>query len=258
MVTAPDNVLLTKQDIDILVGHIPTFGMTTNAVLAQHFLGKTAAAKKWAYRMHTGGHVESAHLGLRTKYHRLTAEAVRLFRIPNGDRLTRPLGPGARRALYGVLAFCHLGQKVYRKLTYPEFVDRFPALDLNGPIDCYYRDTDGPTTSPKRIGYILVDCGRDVRRVTQRLHELITQRLNHDAWRPIVDSQRFVLAVVTTTEAKRRQLEDAIRERQDDRHLHRNVPIRVDVRDTLCELISDQEHETDEHETAAGAGDDGR
>ena len=78
MVATVDRLLFTKQDIEILLDHLPRFGLTTNAALARCYFGSAQPTKKWVTRTREGAMIHTAHLGLRTKYHYLTSEAARL------------------------------------------------------------------------------------------------------------------------------------------------------------------------------------
>lgn len=241
----PRNVRLTPRDTAILRDHVSCFRMTTTrAVHRLHFEPEdleVAAAKSWLRRMREGGYLATADLygesSTKVKYFYLTEHGAKQVvygetRVPSGH-----VAAGRLPEAFGVLSFCCLGPRVYRKLTPQELEQRLTTLfdGNNLPREPYYLDdhpADDVDAPEYKLGYIYVDKGGSTPywRVVERYHRIIAQRREFRPWRDYFDKGRFIVTIVTATAGKKKQIENALEERPNP------VPFRVDVRPELIHL----------------------
>jgi hypothetical protein len=239
------NVRLTERDITILRDHVARFRMTTTVTVHRlHFEPQGCdvdATKSWLRRMKDGGYLAAADLygesNRKVKYFHLTDEgagqvAYGETRIPSGH-----VSPGRLSEAFGVLSFCCLGPRVYRKLTPQELEQRLTTLfeGNNLPREPYYLDDDhaDEVDAPEnKLGYIYVDKGGSTPywRVVERYHRLVAQRRAFRPWRDYFDKGRFIVTIVTATAGKKKQIDDALQQKPNP------VPFRVDVRPELVHL----------------------
>ncbi len=246
--SSTSGVRLTVRDREILTRHFPTYRITTHEALhlTRWPQAEIDAVKKWTLRMRDAGYIAEAPLWSdATSYFRLTPKATEEFRLP--PIYGRPLSPTQLARAYGVLSFCVLGPKSFRKLLPAEFRKEFPPLVSNRfEDDYYYLDIDFQEDGwPKarRIGYIYVDAGKRVQDVVQRCRKVIAQRQLDNAWHHgIIRKHLFIYAVVTLSTNKREQiLEDLSLDR-------RKGPIRVEVREDLRHVCPTQKPSAPEND----------
>jgi hypothetical protein len=228
------------RDEMILREHLPAFRMTTYTALSRLFFDTVNAARKWISRRKADGYIASATLTSRRRqsgdrdYFHLTPTAVKALDLDT--RLAKPLGPGGLANAYAILGFCCLGERRYHKASAREFAARFPTL-LHDRLqtDYYYRDDDfaGDGWEQKaRIGYVYPDTDRAVPTIVNRLEELIAARRAIDEWREkVIDRDRFLIAVVTTSGEKRKRILEALEAQP------RTVPVRIVVHEDIREVI---------------------
>jgi len=228
------------RDFAVFRYHLPRFRLTTNEALRRlSRVSSVNAVNKWVSRRREQGFLTTAPLpgdqGL--DFHQLTEKAVEQFGLES--KLAEPLRGQTFTRFYGMLSFCWLGPRPYRKLSRQEFSDRFPELlhrNLEQP-HYYYLDDDYAASDlepKKRIGYLYVDDGKSMRAVSKRIRELMSQRLRLMPWSALIDRHRFLIAIVTTDKDKQWQLEMELKQNRPP------VPIRVDVRTDLEPVIPEK------------------
>lgn len=236
----PRQVRIQDRDEAILREHVGCFRLTTYVALQRIFWPNDTldAAKSWVRRMREAGLLASAPLYGRTRYFHVTPLATQLVNLD--PRAAAPRKAAYVATTFGHLAFCCLGAETRRKLSIEEFKQQFAPLVLpRDANDGYYLDQTLHTTMPvpekKRLGLIFVDDARSLKRLPLVLSRLISRRLRIPAWKnDLIRSQRFVMAVVTTSVGKA----DAIR--QVLRGLHPDVFFRVECCPELRNLIQER------------------
>lgn len=228
---------LTDRQTEILA-HIRAFRMSTFEVLHRLFFedNEPEAVKSFVHRLREAGYLDTADLIYPRKYVYVTPMTVRRLFGESGKG-AKPLGVYALARQFATLSFCCLGDTIQRKLTATEFREKFPTLSDNTlPKDFYYVDKD---TSPQRLGFIYVDHGgSDPRRIYQRYRRIVTQRFRFPAWRQeVIDRDRFIVAVITAKEERKKRIEEAFAEHQAVRADNRLVSHRIEVVPDLIHLI---------------------
>lgn len=228
MVAKKPKVTVTDRDARIFE-HVLRFRITTYEALKRLFFSENGldAVKSWSRRMQTGGYLESAHLLAPRRYYYLTPKAVRL--LGASDKVARALGGGALLRSYGILAFCCMQERVRRKLSRQEFEGTLPELvqpNLVASSMSYYLDDEQPDPerpNKRRLGFILVDSGRDSRRIRTQVRHVIAERFRFPAWRQLLADDRFILTVITVSPQRKEAIEKLL---QASSH---TVPWRIEV-----------------------------
>jgi hypothetical protein len=204
------------------------FGVVIEALThRRHFADRTRdAARKALERLEARRELRSYHFGA-LKYFVLSGRRARKLRLsrrratPRGERgLIEALG----RTYFSMLP------DVARTYTAAEFVERYPHLCQGGlPHGYYYLDdSDGP-----RLGLLIVD-QHTVKRLVRKIHRAVRCRYApalHE-FRELIQGGAFVIAVATTSAAKKERLEEALIAKAP-----RFVPVRVEVIPELQELF---------------------
>ncbi|MBI1826055.1 MAG: hypothetical protein HY287_02455 [Planctomycetes bacterium] len=236
MVTGTKDVRFTVRDLEIFRDHFLQFRITTYEALRKMYWPEYQmdAVKKWVQRMRAAAFLSDAPLYTSGAIYLYPGvKAVRLLNLP--PRLARTPDADLLAKLYGVLSFCVLGAADHRKISEKEFHDEFPDLDVQGlESNFYYLDEDFEAegfSKQKRIGYIMVDSGKQPKDLRRRMNALISRRLLSPPWYDCIRRRRFIIAVATTTEAKKRRLQQALVPPT------ATVPLRITVHEDLHRVI---------------------
>lgn len=199
---------LTQRDGQILL-HVARYRLTTAEIVRKLFFAHAGPqAEKNVLRRLVGEHLQSSPLYARKVYYQLTPTSARALGV--SEELATPFGPQALLRLYGVLAFCCLGERIWQALTRAEFLSAFPefgeALDLTQ--NHYYLDHDGNTA---RLGHIVIDQGGDYQRLIGKCRRLIERARDIPGLREIVADDLLVIALVVGEEAKAERLKTELR-----------------------------------------------
>ena len=241
MVENGDNAAIrfNERDFAVFRDHLPRFRLTTNEALRRVFrAGSMNVVHKWVSRRRQQGYLSTAPLPGDTgqDYHQLTERAAEQFGVE--PKTAEPLRGQTFTRCYGMLSFCWLGPRLYRKLSVDEFIKAFPELvhrRLERPNNYYldddYRQDGRPAR--KRIGYLYIAPGKSDVAIRKRLRELVSQRLRLWPWKGLItDRDRFIITLVTTDDDRKWKLEMEIVS------MALPAPIRVEVREDLERIIA--------------------
>ena len=191
---------LTERDKEILK-HVQRYRLTTTEALRQLFFANAKpGGEKNVLRRLTGEYLQTQPLYGKRVYYQLTPAAARLLGEP--EESTTPFGTQALVRLYGVLAFCCLGQTKRLVFTKTEFGEAFRQfanlLDLGQSH--YYLDYDGQTA---RLGQILVEQGGEYQRLITKCRKLVERGRELPGLQEIMSDDLFVIALVLAEDTKR-------------------------------------------------------
>lgn len=202
------NPRLGDRDYEIFQ-HLLRYRLTTREILHQLFFSDSEpnAATKVTSRLVLHDYLRRYDLFPPRSYFVVGPQAARFLGI--SSKKAASLGPQALMREYGTLAFCCLSKEPRQRLTVSELQQRYPQL-LAGGLDSshYYLDNDGQTT---RLAYIRVDHGGPPDHVVRKCREDFDARYRHEAFRPVIDNDRFLIAVVTATQEKATAIHEAIK-----------------------------------------------
>ncbi len=234
-------VRFSDRDMKVFRYHLPRFRLTTNEALRRLFgVSSVNTVNKWVSRRRDQGYLTTARLtgDAAVDFHQVTAKAVEQFGLD--ENAAEPFRGQTLPRFYGMLSFCWLGPRPYRKLSRAEFKNGFPELlhrHLEEPHYYYLDDDYQPSggDSKKRIGYIYVDDGKSLWAIMKRVRELMSQRLRLWPWKPLItERKRFLITIVTTDNDRKWQLEMELNSAP------RPVPVRVEVREDLESVIPEK------------------
>lgn len=201
-------MVLTERDGQIL-SHVARYRVTTAEILRRLFFAQAKPqAEKNVIRRLVGDYLQPSPLYARKVYYQLTPTAARA--LGQSEELATPFGPQALLRLYGVLAFCCLGERIWQALTRAEFTQAFPefAESLDLTQNHYYLDHDGSTA---RLGHIVVDQGGEYQRLIGKCRRFIERARDIPGLKEIVASDLLVTALVVGEEAKGERLKSELR-----------------------------------------------
>ncbi len=241
------NVKLTACDLVIFREHLPRFRVTTTDALLRLFFESKPAIKNWVRKMTQGGYIDTITLtGERSNaVYFLTPQAVERLNeradtptanvIP--DLLRSPPKEGNIHKLFGMLAFCCLGERQFTKIHAEQFAGEFPNLAAQGAqADAYYLDPDfedDKHPACKRLGIICVDVRNSVSRMVDKIHQRIAIRKKSRLWeQAIFLNDRLIIAVVTYDPHKATRIRETLNEAAPH-----EVPVRIEVRESLRNIL---------------------
>ena len=216
-------VRLTERDHQILE-HVHLYRISTVEVLHRLFwepeVSRNAVSQVLA---RLGRHLHDAPLIGPHRYYLLTPEAAR--ECGEEEDFARPLGPMSLAHHYAMLEFCCLAGAPREVVAAHEFVANFPDYCGRGLARHRYFLTQ---TTPRRLGWLEVDCGNHPQTRVRKCWKQFTRRYDFPGlkFRELADRGQFFVALVTTSEGKRRSLERA-------RGKLARFPLEIHVSDTL-------------------------
>jgi hypothetical protein len=217
----------TVRDREIVL-HIQRFRLSTNEVLQRLFFPGMSlnAVRKVTARLVQAGWLLDYPLYERRKYYVLSRRAVR--RLDEHRRASESLGYQALVNAYGVLSFC--AAQGVNKFTSREFRKLFPDLwHKSLPSSSYYIDVIDNTA---HLGYILVDQGAKASKFVAKVRRVIRARYAIPSFFRLIQSGRFLIAIVTASSQKKADIEDVLR-----RRARGSVRFRVEVITELMPLL---------------------
>lgn len=226
----PKTFRLSDRDFDIFE-HLSRYRMTTREVLHRLFWedSEINAVSKVTSRLVHFGFLNRYELYPRRPYFRLGPPAARLLGI--NAKHCKPLGVQDRPIEFGILDFCCGGEDRRKRLKVRDVAKDNPdLLSKNLLSNRYYIDDDNDT---KRLGFVHVDCSGDAAHVARSCNEQLEKRYVHEAFRQLIDQDRFVIAIVMATEAQKESITDALNRRT----WPHPVPFRLHVAPDLTHLI---------------------
>jgi hypothetical protein len=202
---------LGDRDYEIFE-HLTRYHITTREVLRRLFFSDSEenAVTKVTSRLTLHGYLNRYELYPPRTYFVVGPRAASLLGI--SPKKTKELGPQSLIREYATLAFCCLGTERRERLSVSEIRKRHEQL-LQPKLDSshYYLDNDGETT---RLAYIRVDYGGPPEHIVRKCKEDLADRYCHQAFKELIDSDRFLIAIVTARKEKAAAIHEAIKLRQ--------------------------------------------
>lgn len=215
-------IRLTERDREIL-GHIARYRITTVQAVQRLFFAslQQEAAESTLRRLREAGFIESRRLFETARYYYLTKLATHT--LGKAESLARRPGSQSVSTNFGVLAFCCLMPKLRELFTLDEFRTEYaPLFEPGLPSTHYYVDED--QAGVRRLGWIEIDGGADVRRLVRKCHHRVNRRLDLPAFRELIREKNFVVAILTGNPEKAATIRAAL---ESDRPL-------VEIRLAVC------------------------
>lgn len=204
-------IRLGDRDYEIFE-HILRYHMTTREVLHRLFFSDSDpnAVTKVLSRLTEHEYVRRYEMYPQRSYYVLGPEATKLLGC--SPKRFEPLGPLALAREFAVLAYCCLSNDKRVRLTVRE-VAQIQADLLQPKLDSshYYLDDDG---TARRLAYIRVDCGGSADHIVRKCREDIRRRERLAAFAPYINSQRFLISLVTAREEKAAVIHEALKRQQ--------------------------------------------
>lgn len=242
---------------EMILEHVRRYHLTTDEILASLFFegGSVRAARKVTTRLKAEGKLNRFRFFEGRVLCQLTPRAAEA--LGEHRSIARKFNYQGLVNAYGVLLFC--AKFGVDKFTAREFMEKFPDLHRRGTrASNYYVDNAEGT---KRLGFIQVDSGREPAKLVQKIRKVVSRAYGVPNFAKLIQSGRFVVAVVTPTPGKKALIERALAEEPAS-----PVKYRVEVVDELGHLlinpptklravISDREIPEGGPETRAGEAD---
>ena len=220
---------LVDRDYEILE-HLKRYRLTTRDVLHRLFFSDSEinAVSKVTSRLVKHGYMASHDWDAAKVYFTVGPEACRLFGLAKTK--CKPLGPQAFPTELGALMFCCGGLVQRKRLLVSEIAKSQPNLLGKGLDSSHYyiEELDGGV---KLLGYIRVDQGGPPDHIARKCAGDLEKRRKNDALRELIDTDRFVIAIVTGHSSKADRIKENLARRQ------WTVRFRVEVSDALIGAI---------------------
>ena len=220
---------LGDRDYDIFA-HIMKYRMTTREVLHRLFFADSDlnAVTKVTSRLVTHKYLNRHSLYEPRTYFTLGPEAASLFAL--SGRKTVALGSQSLPRELGMLNFCCLSDTPRERLRVAEVREQYPTI-VAKKVDSssYYLDHDGKKT---RLAYMRVDHGGPTSHVLRKCRSDVRVRQNHAPLQELIETDRFLIAVITAHEEKKQMIEHALRQQS------WRVQFRIEVVSDLAHLLT--------------------
>lgn len=212
----------------LILEHVRRYHLTTDEILASLFFegGSVRAARKVTTRLKAEGKLSRHRFFEGRVLCQLTPRAAEA--LGEHRSICRKFNYQGLVNAYGVLLFC--AKFGIDKFTAREFMEKFPDLHRRGTrASNYYVDNaDGG----KRLGFIQVDSGREATKLVQKIRRIIGRAYGVPNFAKLIQSGRFVIAIITPTQGKKTLIERAIADEPAS-----PVKFRVEVLDELGHLL---------------------
>ena len=222
---------LTKRDEDILT-HIATYRITVPEILGPLFFSEAdrSAMTKVLSRLTRAGYLERRDLYPPKKYWTLSPAAATARGLTSEFS---NIGPQALAQAYATLYYCCSPPSSVsrRHITRLELLSDRPQFAIKGlPSQDYFLETEGETT---RLGLLIVDHGANYFRVLRKCRTATQKRYAHDAFRALIDQNRFIVGIATYHEKKRERMQTAL----NDNEIEVSIRYTIEVVPELGHLI---------------------
>ncbi len=193
------------QDRDFaILEHIMRYRVSTRDILHRKFFADSEpnAATKVTSRLVETKYLTRYPLVATQSYYTLGVQGAKVFGLP----ITRlgALGPQSLYTQLGILSYCHTPNATRQRLRVAELQEKHPGLLAKG-VDSSQYAVDS-TTTPTVLIHVRVDGGGPADHVMRKLKEDLKIRQQIALCRALIEKQRFGLAVVTYTDAKKQQI----------------------------------------------------
>lgn len=158
-------------------------------------------------------------------HYQATPRGARMLGEP--EEVAEALGPQALPRVYGVLAFCCLGETLHKRLTRDEFRKHFATLRL--PFNDYC--IDASTNDHVRLVRVITDLGGDSSRIVRKLQAIMHKMSESPKALSFLTEEAFRFSVVTTSSFKEKAIHDAAE------RICPTLPLEIVVRPELLNLL---------------------
>jgi hypothetical protein len=222
------NPKLVDRDYDIL-DHVSRYRLSTREVLHRLYFNEAEmnAVTKVTSRLVDYGFLNRFELHSGKSYFVFGPEGAKLFGI--SPKKCRPLGPQSLICEYAILQFCCLSQDTRERLLVRELAAKLPNLTgKHLRAGYYYLDHNGERP---RLSAMRVDHGADSAHIVRKARADLESLILNPAIRGLVETQRFMMAILTVTEQKVQDIQDSLL-----RHSW-PIPFRVEAVPDLAPLM---------------------
>jgi hypothetical protein len=197
----------------VIIDHVVRYRVTTLALLSLFFPRESPDALRMLLtRLDAAGWLRKFPMGSREYYYILGPRALRNLEVP-GNRAHRKAQGFSQPGLVNHLAIGYLcaGHGLLR-LRPDEFVEFCPDHHRPGlPSTNYLLRVDG---SDPVLYWAIVDTATPVKEFPRKVGKAVATRFQIPAFQSRILSSEFAVVVITGTEAKARQIEDALSDRR--------------------------------------------
>ena len=225
---------LADRDYEIL-DHISRYHMTTREVLHELFFNESElnAVTKVTSRLVEYQFLNGYDFHSGKKYFVFGPAGAKLFGI--SPKKCAQLGPQALVEKYGILQFCCATDVPREKLLVHELTEHLQTLKgKHLGAGTFYLDQQGPQL---RLAQMRVDHGGPAAHVVRKCRSDLETRLALPQIAELVAHKQFMLAIITSSEQKVRDIQEALQ-----RHTW-PIFFRLEAVSDLAPLIAAQHHE---------------
>lgn len=220
---------LVDRDYEIL-DHLRRYRLTTREILHHLFFqdSELNAVTKVTSRLVDHRFLNRYDLYSGRSYFVIGPESAKLLGV--SPKKCKPLGSQALPREYGILLYCCMSDTPRERLLVSELQQRLPGF-TGKRSDCghYYLDHDGDNI---RLANMRVDQGGTPDHVVRKCREDLDVQLQRATIRSLIEQDRFIIAIITSTQEKAASIQEAIQ-----RHTW-NVRFRVEPVEELAQLLT--------------------
>ncbi len=222
---------LTERD-EAIVGHVHRYRLSTPEVLHRLFFedSERNAVTKVTTRLTELEFLQNHPLFGPNRYFTLGCQGAKAFGLT--QKKVGALGPQALYRDFGALGFFCLSDTPRKKLTVSDLACEpklAPILASKIDNSHYYWDVNDGL---ERLGYLWVEGGGPVEHIVRKVQQdIIAPRISLPLLANYIQTQQFVVAIVTCTEAKRASIATSLKQ------IHTPAYFRVEVVSDLIHLL---------------------
>ena len=206
------NPRLVDRDYEIL-DHLARYRMTTRDVLHRLFFddSEVNAVTKVTSRLTEHGFLNKYEWAPNRNYFVIGQESARIIGV--SPKKCKPLGPQALPKEFATLMFCCLSDVARERLKVSDLQKQFPDL-LARKIDNSHYYLDRTEDGAVRLAFIRVDQGGTADHIARRCEKDINDRSNMASFRELVQTDRFMITVITASDNKAGIIRETIKRRR--------------------------------------------
>ena len=224
------NPRLVDRDYEIL-DHLARYRLTTREVLHKLYFDDSElnAVTKVTSRLTEHGFLNKYELAPGRSYFVMGPESARIMGV--SPKKCKPIGPQALPKEYATLYFCCMNEPQRERLRVSELNKKFPDL-MARKIDNSHYYLDRADDGTVRLAYLRIDQGGTRDHIARKCEKDIEDRQRIPSFRELIETDRFLITVVTAREAKADLVRETLK--------RRSWPIRfrVSVVEELALLIT--------------------
>ena len=205
------NPRLVDRDYEIL-DHLARYRLTTRDVLHQLFFDDSEpnAVTKVTSRLTLHGFLNKYELAPGRNYFVMGPESARIMGV--SPKKCKPIGPQSLPKEYATLIFCCLQEPKRERLKVGELSQKFPDL-LARKIDNSHYYLDRAEDEAVRLAFLRVDQGGTPDHIARKCEKDIQDRSRIVSFRELVETDRFMITIITAHEEKAATIRETLRRR---------------------------------------------